>query len=195
MTETALRIPLITEAQRNTGEVRAMFAAMDGVSKLNNENNHALNTLAQHPALATPYLAFNKHLLTTTTLPLRLRQIAILRVGWLQHSRYIWTSHVGVSLRRGLEPEMFEPIKLGAGSEYWSHPERAVLRAVEQLRDRSDLDDATWAELSSHLDQRQIMDLLFTVGTYMLLALTYNAIRMQLEPELLEFAQQYGSPD
>jgi 4-carboxymuconolactone decarboxylase len=195
MSQPAPRIPLITEEQRNSDEVRAMFAAMEGVSKLNNEHNHALKTLAQHPALATPYLAFNKHLLTTTTLPLRLRQIAILRTGWLQHSRYIWSSHIGVSLRRDIEPGIFEPIKVGASSAYWTAPERAVLRAVEQLRERADLDDATWAELSSHLDTRQCMDLLFTVGTYMLLALSYNAIRMQLEPELEEFARQYGSPE
>ena len=69
-----------------------------------------------------------------------------------------------------------------------------MLRAVEQLRDESDLDDAAWNALAQHFDRHQMMDFLFTVGTYILLALAFNAMRIELEPELQGLALEYGSP-
>ena len=98
------------------------------------------------------------------------------------------------SLTLGLSPADFEAVKIGPEAPRWSKVERAVLRAVEQLRDESDLDDAAWDALALHLDRHQMMDFLFTVGAYLLLALAFNAMRIELEPELQDLARRYGSP-
>jgi alkylhydroperoxidase family enzyme len=187
------RIPQIAEAER-TDEVRAMFAAIAGAGTDDVEDHYVLKTFAQHPALTKPFLDFNLHLLTTSTLPVRLRQIAILRVAWEKRARYMWASHVRLSLRVGLVEADFEAAKLGLASPHWSDAERAIVRATDELMTRSDVDDAMWAELSAHLERKQIMDLLFTVGAYVLLALAFNAMRIQREPELIALAERYGSP-
>jgi 4-carboxymuconolactone decarboxylase len=172
-----------------------VFAVLEGRRAWEHGSaNHVIQTFAQHPALTKPFLAFNRHLLNTSTLPVRLRQIAILRVAWTRRAEYMWASHMRFSLALGFSPEDFEAVKGGAESSRWSEAERAVLRAVEQLRDQSDLDDAAWADLARHFDRRQLMDFLFTVGTYILLALAFNAMRIELEPELQELAREYGSP-
>jgi 4-carboxymuconolactone decarboxylase len=193
MSDPTPRIPRITEAER-TQEVRGMFAAMEGVGVSNIDNNYVLLTFAQHPALTQPFLAFNRHLLTTSTLPVRLRQIAILRTAWQRRARYMWSSHLRMSLRLGLIGEDFAAVKLGAAAMRWTDAERAAIRAVDQLCERSDLDDEHWNALSAHLDRRQIMDFLFTVGAYVLLAITFNAMRIEREPQLQELAEQYGAP-
>jgi alkylhydroperoxidase family enzyme len=193
MTEPAQRIPRITEAER-TDEVRKMFAAMAGVGVSNIDNNHVLLTFAQYPALTQPFLEFNRHLLTTSLVPVRLRQIAILRTAWLRSARYMWASHLRMSLRLGLTGEDFAAVKLGASAAHWSDAERVVLLAVDQLCERSDLDDEHWNDLAKHFDRRQIMDFVFTIGAYILLALAFNTMRVQREPELQQLAEQYGSP-
>ncbi|HXK22944.1 MAG TPA: carboxymuconolactone decarboxylase family protein [Myxococcota bacterium] len=188
------RIPQITRAEW-TDSVRDVFAVFEGRrARENGSENPVIRTFAQHPALAKPFLTFNRHLLTTSTLPVRLRQLAILRVAWTRCARYMWASHMRLSLQLGLTPQDFEAVRLGPEAPGWSEPERAVLRAVEQLRDRSDLDDAAWNALARHLDRHQMMDFLFTVGTYLLLALAFNAMRIELEPELQELAGRYGLP-
>lgn len=193
MTEPAQRVPRITEAER-TDEVRKMFDAMAGVGASNIDNNHVLLTFAQYPALTQPFLQFNRHLLTTSLVPVRLRQLAILRTAWQRSARYMWSSHLRMSLRLGLTGDDFAAVKLGASAAHWSDTERAVLRAVDQLCERTDLDDQHWNDLSKYFDRRQIMDFVFTIGTYTLLAMALTTFRVQREPELQALAEQYGAP-
>jgi alkylhydroperoxidase family enzyme len=188
------RVPQITRAEW-TDAVRDVFAVLEGRQAWENgSENHVIKTFAQHPALTTPFLKFNRHLLNASTVPTRLRQLAILRVAWTRRAEYMWASHMRFSLQLGLTPADFEAVRRGPEAPGWSPAERAVLRAVEQLRDQSDLDDAAWNALAEHFDRRQMMDFLFTVGAYLLLALAFNAMRIELEPELQDLARRYGSP-
>jgi len=193
MPDPAPRMPQITEAER-TDEVRAMFDAIAGAGTADIEHHYVLKTFAQHPALTHRFLDFNLHLLTTSSLPVRLRQIAILRVAWVKHARYMWASHLRLSLGVGFTEADFEAVKIGAPAPHWSDAERIILRATEQLMAQSDVDDAMWDDLSAHLDRKQIMDLLFTVGAYAALALVFNAMRIQREPDLIALGERYGSP-
>ena len=111
-TDPAPRIPKITEAER-TDAVRAMFAAIAGVGPANIEHHPVLMTFAHHPTLTHPFMDFNTHLLSTSTLPVRLRQIAILRVAWQKRAVYMWSSHLQMSLRLGLQRGGF------SGSQRW----------------------------------------------------------------------------
>ena len=72
-------------------------------------------------------------------------------------------------LRKDLEPAI------------WSTLERDAIRAVDQLGSGAQIDDATWEGLSSHLDRKEILELLFIIGTYTLLCYAFNAMGVQLE--------------
>ena len=56
------------------------------------------------------------------------------------------------------------------------------LRAADQLRETGEIDDATWRALAGELDERQLLDLLFTIGCYAMNAWVLNNLRIQLEP-------------
>ena len=193
MQDPAPRVPQIGGEERSEA-VRAMFAAIAGAGTADIEDHYVLKTFAHHPALTHPFLTFNLHLLTSSTLPVRLRQIAILRVAWVKRARYMWASHVRMSLGLGLSEQDLMAAKLGDASPHWSDAERVIMRATEQLMAQSDLDDAHWDALSGVLSRQQIMDFIFTVGAYGLLALAFNAMRIQREPDLIALAERYGSP-
>ncbi len=171
-----------------------MFDLFAGSTNLNIENNHVFNTFAQHPQLASRYLPFNHYLLQESSLPVRWRQIAILRLSWRLNATYQWSSHLRTSLRNGLQPEDFEPVKAGAGSDHWDEQEQWILRATDELLDQARVSDASWAALSEFMDTHQRMDFLFTVGTYQLLAGVLNSLAVDREDELLELAQRFGAP-
>ena len=61
-----------------------------------------------------------------------------------------------------------------------------VLRAVDELDDESRISDATWAALGEHFDDRQRIDLIFTVGTYAMLAMAFNTFGVQLDQTTTE---------
>lgn len=188
------RIPRVSAEQKTEAmwDIIRLFA---GAGRINVDENHVLNTFVQHPPLAEPFLRFNRYLLMDSTLPVRLRQIAIMRVTWLRGARYVWSSHLRTSLRNGLSGAEFEPVKTGSGSDYWTEEERVVLQATEQLTADGTLDDAHWAALAQFLNRQQIMDFLFTVSTYAMLGQVCNAIGIEREDALLELAEEYGCPD
>jgi alkylhydroperoxidase family enzyme len=187
------RMPPLTP-QTCTAEAQEMFARWKSGSFQGSDQNPVLWTFAHHPRLADLFSALNIHLLTTTTLPLRERQIAIMRTAWLCEARYMWSSHLRTSLRRGLEPELFKPLQVGASDPYFTDFERTVIHATEDLvRDRL-ISAANWQALAVQWDNKQLLDFMFTVGTYVLVAGVMRSTGVQREPELLELAEKYGAP-
>jgi 4-carboxymuconolactone decarboxylase len=145
---------------------------------------NVLSTMMHHPALAGPFLAYNKVLLQTPVLDPRLRELLILRVAWRTHARYEWAQHVRLAAGVGITPEEIEAIGAGADAERWTPLEAELLSAADQLIDRYRIDDDTWRRLAKQLDDRQLVELVFVVGTYTALAMAFNSFGLQLDPEL-----------
>lgn len=61
--------------------------------------------------------------------------------------------------------------------------EQAILDAVDQLQEKANLSDHAWAQLSAHLDERQRMDLVFTIGCYGVLAMAINTFGVEPDQE------------
>ena len=64
-----------------------------------------LGVLARHPAMAREFLAYNGFLLQRGELPLRLRELAILRLAHVRQSAFFWGEHVRVALAGGLSED------------------------------------------------------------------------------------------
>jgi len=189
VTEPAPRIPQIRSDEESAAvrEVLTVFEAGPW--------NHVVRTFAHHPELARLFLTFNRHLLRTSTLEPRIRQIAIMRATWIRHATYMWSSHLRMSTLVGLSAADFEAARQGPDSPHWSPLERDVVRAVDEFNAHSVLSDATWDALAAQLDRRQMLDLLFTIGTYAMAASVINTLRIDREPELQALAAQFGAPE
>lgn len=167
---TTPRIPPLPYDQWDTDAL----SAISGGRKL--PPNNVLGLLAQHPALARAFLTFNVHLLTASALPARTRELAILQIAWRRRCRYEWAQHVQIARRAGITDEEIAGIRAGDAT--------LISRAVDELDDDSCLSDETYRELAAELDDRQLMDLVFTIGTYGLLAMAFNTFGVELEPGL-----------
>jgi AhpD family alkylhydroperoxidase len=142
--------------------------------------SNALATFVNHPALTKAFLRFNVHLLYSSTLPPRIRELAILRVAHRRDCTYEWTHHVGLAKEAGLSDEEIAAVRRGEADDEF---DRAVLTGVDELDEKSQLSDETWAALGERLDDRQRMDYIFTVGCYTLLAMAFNTFGVQLEQD------------
>lgn len=135
-----------------------------------------LATLVRHPKLTRAFLRFNNHLLYSSTLPARLRELAVLRVAHRRGCAYEWRHHVRMGREAGLTDDVIAGIERGEATD---DLDRAVLSAVDELEDKSTVSDETWAALCRHLDERQRMDLVFTVGCYGALAMAINTFGVE----------------
>jgi 4-carboxymuconolactone decarboxylase len=139
-----------------------------------------LATLVRHPRLTRAFLRFNNHLLFSSTLPPRLRELAVLRVAHRHSCEYEWRHHVDMGREVGLTDEDIDGIQRGKATD---ELDRSVLNAVDELGEKSTVSDATWAALSEHLDERQRMDLVFTIGCYGALAMAINTFGVEPDQE------------
>jgi alkylhydroperoxidase family enzyme len=159
------------------------------------DKNPVLKTFAHAPKTAELFSALNVHLLVTNSVPVRQRQIAIMRTAWLCKARYMWSSHLRTSMSFGLEPELFRPLQVGASDPYFTEFERTIIRATEDLVTDRLINQANWQALAAEWSDEQLLDFMFTVGAYVLTAGVMRSTGVEREPELLELADKYGAPD
>lgn len=182
MTEkTMWRVPRLpkeeyTDASR---EVQAFWGEPN--SWENGSNTNSIQVIANNPDLGKAYNVWGKHLLVTNTVPLRDREILILRVAWKIQSEYEWHNHVGYALNYGMTLEEIAALKEPVDAWPWSDLDRALIQTVDELMATNDLSDETWAALTEFYDKKQMLDCLHTIGHYVMIGWSINAIRMPLE--------------
>jgi 4-carboxymuconolactone decarboxylase len=145
----------------------------------------AITTMLHHPELAGKWLAFNNVLLWAPSLDDRLRELMVLRVAWRTRSNYEWIQHVRLAGRFGLTSEEVDAVAgvAGATAIAWTPLEAALLAATDQLLDTYRIDTNTWAQLAEHLDERQLVEVVFVVGAYTCLAMAFKSFGLQLDAD------------
>ena len=145
-----------------------------------------LGTLAHHPALARAYHVFNGHVLFSTTLTERQRELVVLRVAAVRRAEYEWRQHAVLAGDVGISEEELGAVAEGPDAPLWQLPEVTLLRAVDELVAGASLSEETWEALAGSLTTEQAMDLVFTVGAYDLLAMVLGAFEVELDDDLAD---------
>lgn len=145
---------------------------------------NVLGTLARHPALTRAYHTFNGHVLFATTLSPRQRELLILRVAAVRRAAYEWAQHVILGRDAGLDDDEIARVAQGPDAPGWSPLDQALLRATDELIADARIADATWQALARDLDEQQLMDVVFTVGAYEVLAMAFRTFGIELDPDL-----------
>lgn len=145
---------------------------------------NGLGAILNHPALAKAFLTFNNHVAMANTLPKRTCELLILRISWLRRSEYEFQQHVILGMRAGLTANEIERIQEGPDARGWNELDAHLLRAVDELAADACIKQQTWAVLSRHLNQDQLIDLVFTVGCYEVLAMAFKSFAVPFEHSL-----------
>jgi 4-carboxymuconolactone decarboxylase len=143
---------------------------------------HALGAMLRHPVLAKAFLTFNHHIATSGSLSKRVKEILILRISWLRRSEYELIQHLILGRRAGLTEAEIERIQVGPNAPGWAPTDADLVRAVDDLHAHARIQDETWARLSAHYDIGQMLDIVFTVGCYDILAMMFKTCDLTLEP-------------
>ncbi len=175
MIERKQRIPL-----RDLSTLSPEDLEMAEKNRIEGKIPNIFGTLVNHPKLARSWLRFAGYILSRQTLPARDREIAILRIGWLNQAPYEWEQHVIIGKRAGLTGDEIERIKKGPQAG-WSRDDAAILQAADDLYENSVVADETWKTLAAHYGTEQMMDLVFTIGQYNLVSWALNSFGVQLD--------------
>ena len=140
-------------------------------------------TLARHPRFYRPRAVQSAYIRTQATLSERVREILILRIGWLCGAEYEWAQHVRAARRIGMTDEEVSRITIGADAPGWDPFEASLIRATDELHRDDMISDSTWNTLAERYSTSELIDVVITVAGYRMVSMALNSIGTQLEPD------------
>lgn len=142
---------------------------------------NVMKTMANHNDLMKRWLVFANHVLFKSSLPVREKELIILRIGWLCQAEYEWGQHTIIGLEAGLTEEEIKRITEGPDAPGWSDLDQLLLHATDELHADAFMSDETWNGLAAHYNTEQMMDIVFAVGQYNLVSMALNSFGVQLD--------------
>jgi AhpD family alkylhydroperoxidase len=171
--------PRITPGDRaDVGIVNHAVGRVLGLAS-GTEPPHLFLTMGRAKGLFRGWLRFASRLMPFGKLPRRDTELLILRVAHLRSCAYEFDHHVHLGQRAGVTAADVDRVVAGPDADGWTDRERALLAAADALVADGDLDDATWAALRTHLDERAAVELVLLVGHYVMLASFITTLRIQ----------------
>ena len=146
---------------------------------------NVLGTMMHHPALAGPFLAYNNVLLFDARARARVSASSmVLRVAWRTRSRYEWAQHVRLATasRHHAGGDRRDRGGGAAATRRGRRSKPTCSPRPTSSSTRYRIDDDTWARLAEQLDERQLVELVFVVGTYTGLAMAFNSFGVAARP-------------
>jgi len=126
----------------------------------------------------------NTLLFEGNVLDARLRELLIMRIGWVMGSVYEWTAHWRVA--RGLQiPDAdILAVRDWRTADNLSDADKAVLRATDECLERGFIQDDTWAEVCRHVQSdAERVELVIAIGNWSLFAQLLQSLDVPLEAQ------------
>lgn len=156
-----------------------------------NTNLHKL--LVNSPDMARAFNGVGGYIRFKSKLDPRLRELAILQVGWLEQSEYEFTHHVKIGKEFGVTDEDIR----GLIAETDGRPSeleplaKAILKGAREMVRELAMSDATFAEIRQHLSDEHMTDLVLTIAFYCAVVRVLATMQIDNEPHYKEILQQY----
>ncbi len=168
---------------RDLAQLSGEDAEIATKNRVDGRDLNIFRVMMNHPKLTRRWTVFAGHVLRKQTLPIRERELLILRIGWLNQAEYEWAQHVEIAKRGGITDAEIEQTEKGPRGD-WNIHESALLQAVDDLFEDSVISDRTWATLVAKYSTEQMMDLVFTIGQYNLVSWALNSFGVPLDDNL-----------
>jgi alkylhydroperoxidase family enzyme len=146
---------------------------------------NVFQVLLRHPPLAKALYALLDPLLLHGTVDTRLRELVIMRVGWVTGSYYEWGQHWSLGQAFGVAADDLAAVRDWEHDDRFDAIDRAILAATDETLAGGPVSDATWAALGDALpDDAQRMELLMLIGGYQMLSGVLRSLRVPLDDGL-----------
>lgn len=155
--------------------------------------------LVNSPGMARAFSGLGQHIRYRSPLDPRLRELAIIQVGYLTRSPYEYSHHCKLGLEQfGVTEDDIRAISRetdqGEGQGGFPELETAVLRAAREMVDDLAVSDPTFAVLERHLDRERLVDLIVTIGFYCGVVRVLASLAIDVEDDYAPYLERFPFP-
>ena len=156
-------------------------------------NINLFRAMVHSPNGARAFHGLGEFIRHTSRLDPRLRELAILQVGYLTKSVYEYTHHIKIGRGFGVsEGDIRAIADETAGRPSTLEPlARTVLRAAREMTEDFAISDGTFAALKGALDHERLTDLVLTVAFYNAVVRFLATMQIDNEPEYQQFLADF----
>ncbi len=159
-------------------------------------NLNLYRVLAHSPRAARSLNTLARFIRDGSRLDPRLRELAILQVGYLTRSAWEFSHHVRIGREVGVTDDEIRAVAdETAGRATALDPlARAVLRAAREMTLDLAVSDETFAELGQGLDNELLTDLVVTISFYNGLVRLLETMQVDVEEDHLPYLDEFPLP-
>ena len=152
--------------------------------------------LVNSPKGARAFARHGNYILSRSKLDPRLRELAIIQVGYSTNSPYEYAHHVEIGRQTGVSDDDIRAIaeESAGGKSNLGELERAVLSAAREITVDVSLSDDTFAVLEAALDSESRVDLILAISFYNGASRTLNALEIDVEDGYLHYLEEFPLP-
>ncbi|BBY45310.1 carboxymuconolactone decarboxylase family protein [Mycobacteroides abscessus] len=138
------------------------------------------------PPVAVALHGMLEALLWKGALDARLRELIIMRIGWVTDSVYEWTQHWRVARLLDVPERDLLGVRDWQNAGHFGEAERAVLAATDETLRDGTISDETWAECQRalHGDPAVLVELVAAIGNWRLFSALLRSLHVPLEDGL-----------
>jgi alkylhydroperoxidase family enzyme len=149
--------------------------------------------LAHSPGALRAQQALGYYIRWKSPLDPRLRELAILQVGWLAQSPYEWSHHVKIGYDFGVtDDDIRGLIAESEGRESGLEPlAKLVCKAAREMTTDGQMAKATFDALRQHVPNEHLVDLIVTIGFYNAVVRVLASLEIDVEPEYRPYLDKH----
>lgn len=169
------RIPLVAPEDL-TPAMAELYRSSPG-GKLNIFRLHA-----HAPTVFPGYSEMAMAIFTALDVPPLEREMVVLVVAQVEDCEYEWAQHAQIAASMGITQAQINAIQAGDfTAEVFNDREKALFELARQTIKNVRVDDAAYNAVAAFYSHRQIVELLFTIGSYMMLARIMEVAQIELD--------------
>lgn len=156
-------------------------------------NINLYRAFAHSPDALRSFTGLGQYIRYHSRLDPRLREMAILQVGYVTRSPYEYSHHIKIGREFGVSDDDIRAIEAETRGETTklSPLDRAVLSATRELTASPNLSEASFAALRGALSPEHVVDLLMTISFYCGVVRFLAALQIDVEEDYLPYLQQF----
>jgi AhpD family alkylhydroperoxidase len=137
---------------------------------------------AHAPTVFPGYSAMAKAIFAQLDVPPMERELVVLVVAVLQDCEYEWAQHEQIAAAMGIPREQIDAVKAGNfTSGVFNAREQALFEFTQQTVRDVRVNDAAYEAVAAFYTHRQIIELLYTIGSYMMLSRIMEVAQIELD--------------
>jgi alkylhydroperoxidase family enzyme len=160
-------------------------------------NINLYRQLVHSPGMARAFQGLGRHIRHgKSALDPRLRELAILQVGWVARAPFEWSHHIKIGAEFGVTDTDVRALIADSEGRESNLPalDRLVLQAARECTAQGRVAPATFDALRAQLGESALMDLVVTLGFYAGVVRVLASLEVDVEPGYRPYLDRFPLP-